>query len=379
VAAASMPAIALSSVTKVYDGGDGAPAVQDVSLDIGEGEFFSLLGPSGCGKSTTLRIIAGFEQPTEGRVLLRGDDVTERPPARRDINLVFQAYALFPHMTVAENVGYGLRVRRVGRSETATRVADALRTVRLVGLDDRRPAQLSGGQQQRVALARALVNRPAALLLDEPLGALDLKLRREMQLELKAIQAETGTTFIYVTHDQDEALTMSDRIAVMDGGRIVQVAPPRTLYEEPATAFVAGFIGTSNTVALRVDDVDAGTCTMRLGDGERIVAPAAGSDRAGDVKQVTIRPERISLSPIDGTAPCSLVAATVRDVVYLGASVELIVVLPTGEQLTVRSSDVDEDVRRPGDQVTLHWQRRHSYVLGSSERPVVAERAPEPA
>ena len=233
----------------VKDFGD-VRAVDDITLEIPAGEFFSMLGPSGCGKTTTLRVIAGFEEADSGRVLLDGKDVTWVSPKKRNVNMVFQDYALFPHMTVSENVAFGLKLRRVDRSEIASRVAEMLTVVRLDGYEDRRPAALSGGQRQRVALARALVNRPAALLLDEPLGALDLKLRREMQLELKRIQQSTGTTFVYVTHDQEEALTMSDRIAVMDGGVVQQVDEPKALYERPATSFVADFIGTSNNISI---------------------------------------------------------------------------------------------------------------------------------
>jgi spermidine/putrescine transport system ATP-binding protein len=365
-------AIELTDVTKVYEGRRGepepAPAVSGASFTVGEREFFSLLGPSGCGKSTTLRLLAGFEHPTSGRVLLRGKDVTDVPPARRDVNMVFQAYALFPHMTVAENVAFGLRVRRVRRAELRSRVADALRAVRLDGLDDRRPAQLSGGQQQRVALARALVNRPASLLLDEPLGALDLKLRKEMQLELKAIQARTETTFVYVTHDQEEALTMSDRIAVMNGGVIEQIAAPRELYERPASAFVAGFIGTTNLVDLRVDECADGRTVMRLGAHGHIVAPAVGEHGAGDVLQVTVRPEKIALAPLADEPDCSCVRATVRDVVYLGSMTELIVELPSGGRLTVRRADLDDiGAHEPGDEVTLYWRARHSYVIGAGD------------
>ena len=220
--------------------------VDDLDLAIGDGEFFSLLGPSGCGKTTTLRMVAGFERPTSGSIMLGGSEITHQAPAKRPLNMVFQDYALFPHLTVGENVAFGLKVKRLGKDERTERVAGALTTMQLSGLSERRPSQLSGGQRQRVALARALVNRPQALLLDEPLGALDLKLRKEMQAELKEVHRATGTTFLYVTHDQEEALTMSDRIAVMRDGRVEQLADPRTLYERPTTAFVADFIGTSN-------------------------------------------------------------------------------------------------------------------------------------
>src|SRR6185436_1807609 len=241
----------------------------------------SMLGPSGCGKTTTLRMIAGFETPDEGRILLQGADVTNVPPARRNVNMVFQAYGLFPHMSVAENIAFGPKIKKLGRGEIATRLSDVIKTVRLDGLEVRRPNQLSGGQQQRVALARALVNQPAALLLDKPLGALELKLRKEMQLELKELQQRTGTTFVYVTHDQEEAMTMSDRIAVMNGGVVEQLATPRELYQRPATTFVAGFIGVSNLIRMRVDRRESGLLIMDLADGQRILAvdPGGGSEQ----------------------------------------------------------------------------------------------------
>jgi spermidine/putrescine transport system ATP-binding protein len=373
-------AIELDAVTKHYEARDGdtttRPAVRDATFHVAEGEFFSLLGPSGCGKSTTLRMLAGFEDPTSGRIHLRGQDVTDVPPARRDVNMVFQAYALFPHMSVAQNVAFGPRVRRIKRAELAERVREALRIVRLEGLDERRPAQLSGGQQQRVALARALVNRPAALLLDEPLGALDLKLRREMQTELKAIQARTETTFVYVTHDQDEALTMSDRIAVMNEGVIEQIATPRRLYERPATPFVADFIGTSNVVDVRVDDVDGEHAVMRLGEHGRILAPLPTGGRAGDVLRVTVRPERIALEP-PGDTGCSRVEGTVREVVYLGSTIELVVGLAGGSELTVRRLNLDDAAdHRPGETVTLHWRARHSFVIDDPDAG--GDAAPDP-
>src|SRR3954451_14858031 len=254
-------------------------AVDDVTLEIAEGEFFSLLGPSGCGKTTTLRMVAGFELPDAGRIVLKGNDVTEVPANRRPVNMVFQQYALFPHMSVYDNVAFGLKVKRVPRGEHGERVQEMLRVVSLEGLDRRRARQLSGGQQQRVALARALVNRPAALLLDEPLGALDVKLRKQMQLELKRIQTELGTTFVYVTHDQEEALTMSDRIAVMHGGDIEQIGDPKEIYEHPQTPFVADFVGSLNAFDLRVDEVAGGMAVMRLNERERLVVPTAASKR----------------------------------------------------------------------------------------------------
>jgi spermidine/putrescine transport system ATP-binding protein len=353
--------IVLAEVTKLF----GDLKVVDVDLSIAKGEFFSLLGPSGCGKTTTLRMIAGFEEPTTGRVLLAGRDVTEVPSAKRPVNMVFQAYALFPHMTVFENVAFGLRIRRVGRREIEDRVAEVMRIVQLEGMSKRKPIQLSGGQQQRVALARALVNRPEALLLDEPLGALDLKLRKEMQLELKHIQVETQTTFVYVTHDQEEALTMSDRIAVMDQGFVEQVAEPRELYERPATPFVAGFIGVSNVVHLRPDRTQEGMAVMTVGEGERVVAPS-GSAGSMDEILITVRPEKIKFDDVG--EPASRVSATVADVVYLGSMTQYIVELPTGEQLTVHRLN-DEVRKRPiqiGDRVTLYWAAEHSFVI---ERP----------
>src|SRR4051812_32298852 len=263
------PDIRLTGVRKKF--GDVA-AVDDVDLEIRHGEFFTMLGPSGSGKTTCLRMIAGFERPDEGRIELAGDDVSRLPPAERDVNTVFQDYALFPHMSVGENVAYGLKVKKVAKGERAQRVEEALAMVPLDGYGERRPSQLSGGQRQRVALARALVNRPRVLLLDEPLGALDLKLRQQLQVELKRIQNEVGITFVYVTHDQDEALTMSDRIAVMDGGRVLQVGTPRDVYEEPESRFVAGFVGVSNLLELPVDSSAGRVATLRLGDGDAVTA-----------------------------------------------------------------------------------------------------------
>src|SRR5437773_7124703 len=252
-------------------------AVDDVTLEIGEGEFFSLLGPSGCGKTTTLRMVAGFELPDTGRIVMQGKDVTEVRANCRPVNMVFQQYALFPHMSIYDNVAFGLKVKRVPRREHQGRIREMLRVVELEGLERRRPRQLSGGQQQRVALARALVNNPAALLLDEPLGALDVKLRKQMQLQLKAIQHDVGTTFVYVTHDQEEALAMSDRIAVMNAGLVEQVGRPREVYQRPATAFVADFIGSLNAFDLRIDELVGENAVMRLGEAERIVVPVGGS------------------------------------------------------------------------------------------------------
>ena len=361
--------IEVERVTKRF--GD-VTAVDDISITIPGGEFFSMLGPSGCGKTTTLRMIAGFETPDEGRILLQGAPVTHVPPAKRNVNMVFQAYGLFPHMTVSENIAFGPKIKKLSRAETSERLAEILRVVRLEGYEDRRPGQLSGGQQQRVALGRALINRPAALLLDEPLGALDLKLRKEMQLELKDLQQRTGTTFVYVTHDQEEAMTMSDRIAVMNGGVVEQLATPRELYQRPASAFVAGFIGTSNLIELRVDRRDDGLLVMDVGEGERILAvqPDAGAG-GGDRATITVRPEWIKLVSGDAGPRASHVGGTVIDVVYLGSVTQLIVLLRTGEKLTVHrlNDEVGSTDPRPGEQVTLHWAAEHSYVVGSSPEP----------
>ncbi|MEO5966131.1 MAG: ABC transporter ATP-binding protein [Candidatus Limnocylindrales bacterium] len=317
-------------------------AVAGIDLEIRDGEFFSMLGPSGSGKTTTLRMIAGFELPTAGRVLLHGHDVTRLAPFERDVNTVFQDYALFPHMTVAENVAYGLRVRKVARPERERRVADALRMVRLEGYDTRKPGQLSGGQRQRVALARALVNRPRVLLLDEPLGALDLKLREEMQLELHQIQHEVGITFIYVTHDQEEALTMSDRIAVFNRGRIEQVGAPADVYEHPATRFVAGFVGTSNLIT---DDV--------------------AETLFGTRGTYTVRPEKIHLAGPEAQPADDEVAASgrIRSVVYLGPDTRYHVALDAGGELVVTQQNLAtssmEALAQQGRAVRLVWKRQH--------------------
>jgi putative spermidine/putrescine transport system ATP-binding protein len=323
-------------------------AVDGVDLEVREGEFFSMLGPSGSGKTTCLRMIAGFETPTAGRIALGGRDVTGLAPYEREVNTVFQDYALFPHMTVADNVGYGLMVRKVPRAERRRLVGDALEMVRLPEYGDRKPAQLSGGQRQRVALARALVMRPKVLLLDEPLGALDLKLRQAMQIELKEIQGEVRLTFIYVTHDQEEALTMSDRLAVFNRGRIEQVGSPADVYERPATGFVAGFVGVSNVL-----------------EGETAAAIA------GDPHPFTIRPEKISMHELDAPVDGDSCTATghVREVVYLGATTRYIVELDRGGSLVVMQQNLAtssmEALQVRGKAVRLIWRR-------SNTRPVEA-------
>jgi putative spermidine/putrescine transport system ATP-binding protein len=346
---ASMPmAISLRGLSKHFD---EVRAVDDLDLDIADGEFFSMLGPSGSGKTTVLRLIAGFERPTTGRILLGDDDVTDRAPFDRDVNTVFQDYAIFPHMSVRQNVEYGLRVKKVAKPERRQRADEALATVRLEGYADRRPHQLSGGQRQRVALARALVNRPKVLLLDEPLGALDLKLRRQMQIELKEIQRDVGITFVFVTHDQEEALTMSDRIAVFNEGRIEQLATPVELYEDPASAFVAGFVGTSNLLE---------------GDVARTLIGTEGT--------FVIRPEKVLMvapddAPTAADETC-VAHGVVREVVYLGATTNSVVDLEAGATLTVahQNSDrsIDAALERRDQPVVLTWRRDHLVSLGGS-------------
>ena len=334
-------------------------AVDRVSLDVGAGEFFSLLGPSGCGKTTTLRLIGGFDLPTGGQVLLRGRDITSDPPDKRPVNMVFQQYALFPHLDVAENIAFGLRRHRVERTEILRRVGEALELVRLEGYGPRKPSQLSGGQQQRVALARALVNRPAVLLLDEPLGALDLKLRRQLQVELKRIQAEVGITFVYVTHDQEEALTMSDRIAVMHAGRIEQLGTPEELYERPATRFVADFIGSTNLLRGVLD----GDGSIRLTSGELARAAHDGLPPGVDV-EISIRPESIEL--VEADRPGAL-RGQVEQAAFLGTNVSYQVRTAGGLVLSVLASKTG--VRLPvGSEVAVTWPPSEALVLGGMDR-----------
>jgi spermidine/putrescine ABC transporter ATP-binding subunit len=343
-------------------------AVAGVDLEIRTGEFFSLLGPSGCGKTTTMRMIAGFEEPTRGEVRLYGKSVLGIPPNKRDVNMVFQSYALFPHMSVFENVAFGLRRKGVDKAEVTRRVGEILQTVGLNGREKRRPKELSGGQQQRVALARALVNRPRALLLDEPLGALDLKLRQAMQVELKRIQREVGITFIYVTHDQGEALTMSDRIAVMNEGMVEQLAGPREIYEHPASRFVAGFIGTSNLLSGTVQSVTGQTAVLVDGDGQHVEVELPEGMRVapGDPLELTVRPEKMTVSAQPGSAGCRLRGA-VTEVVYLGTSTSYNVLTSTGDEVTVFVQNVEssDDLVTRGQDVWLCWEPRHSYAIGA--------------
>ena len=382
----AVPAIELVGIAKRFHSRRGeVTAVERVDLIIGEGEFFSLLGPSGCGKTTTLRMIGGFEEPTEGQILLYGNDVVGVPPNHRDVNMVFQSYALFPHMSVFDNVAFGLRRKGVDKGEAAQRVNEMLELVQLEGKSDRRPRELSGGQQQRVALARALVNRPRALLLDEPLAALDLKLRQAMQIELKRIQREVGITFIFVTHDQNEALTMSDRLVVMNAGRIEQLGAPREVYERPRTRFVAGFIGTSNLIGGTVRELDGGTAVLHTGPEETVIVPDADQvgARVGQPLELTVRPEKIALSsdrPGDGR--CAI-RGSVIEVVYLGSSTHYAIRTPQGTELAVYVQNASDarDIATRDDDVWLSWRPEHSLALADSAgapRPEPTEAA-EPA
>jgi spermidine/putrescine transport system ATP-binding protein len=343
-------------------------AVDDVSLDIPEGEFFSLLGPSGCGKTTTLRMIGGFEEPTRGTIYLKGRDVTDLPPYKRDVNTVFQSYALFPHLNVYENIAFGLRRRKVPKDEIDARVKEAMKLVDLVGFEKRRPSQMSGGQQQRVALARALVNRPKVLLLDEPLGALDLKLRKQMQLELKRIQSEVGITFIYVTHDQEEAMTMSDRLAVMRQGRIEQIGPPEEVYENPQTEFVASFLGASNMLEGELKESANGVATVLTTGGHVVHLPAERAPfRVGTTVKVGVRPEKIHIGVDDGTEPpagYNSLTGTLRMSTYIGVSHQYKVEGPGGHILTVWVQNLgDVPPPHPGERVRLAWRWEHTFAV----------------
>jgi len=358
-------AIELRAVTKRFG---SVEAVRDASFAIGEGEFFSMLGPSGCGKTTTLRMVAGFERPTTGIVRLRGEDVSRVEPNRREVNTVFQQYALFPHMNVADNVGFGLKLDGVDRGERRRRVDEMLELVGLHGMSRRRPKQLSGGQQQRVALARALIKRPAALLLDEPLGALDVKLRERMQTELKRIQAELGTTFVYVTHDQDEALGMSDRIAVMNAGRVEQVGSPREIYEQPTTAFVADFIGAANVLDVRVDQRHERTAVMRVAGGELwFETPEVG----GASPRVLVRPERVRILPPSDLerAEATRLRGRVVDALYLGETSHVrVAVEGIGTLLCHQPVGPGHELPDRGMLVGLTWEPTDARAL-PAERP----------
>ncbi|HEY7736977.1 MAG TPA: ABC transporter ATP-binding protein [Candidatus Limnocylindrales bacterium] len=363
--------VRLVQVTKAFG---EAVAVDHIDLEVEDGEFFSLLGPSGCGKTTTLRMIGGFEQPTSGLIELQGEDVTWLPPYQRNVNTVFQNYALFPHLTIYENVAFGLRRKGVKGPELKSRVTEMLRLVELPGFERRKPTQISGGQAQRVALARALINRPAVLLLDEPLGALDLKLRKQMQVELKRIQQEVGITFIYVTHDQEEAMTMSDRIAVMNRGQYEQLGDPESLYERPTTRFVAGFLGVSNLLPGTLDGSADGYAVVKLADGSRVRVPRALADGL-ETLEVGVRPEKIRIRAQDEARPAghNELSGTVRDASYLGVSTSYIVEARGGARIMVYEQNVERATRselwEPGEEVTLTWSPDHTFAVRDQARP----------
>ena len=374
------PDVRLDRVTKEF--GD-VLAVDDLTLDVEHGEFFSMLGPSGCGKTTTLRMIGGFEETSGGTIYLGDADVTDLPPFRRDVNTVFQNYALFPHLTIYENVAFGLRRRRIPDAEIRHQVASMLELVELPGYERRKPHQISGGQQQRIALARALINHPRVLLLDEPLGALDLKLRKQMQIELKRIQTEVGITFVYVTHDQEEAMTMSDRIAVMRHGKIEQLGPPEDLYERPKTDFVAGFLGVSNLIDGEVAGRDDRYAAIRLADGTVVRAPSASVNGAPRVR-VGIRPEKLRVLAVAEDAalePNGLnsLDGSILDASYIGVSTQYLVETPDGQRLTVYAQNLEtsgaSEALADGQRVRLTWRPEHTFVIGAA--PMTSPEQPE--
>ncbi len=369
-----LPAVEVRNVTKRFAGPTGRPgsevvAVDDVTLQVRDGEFFSLLGPSGCGKTTTLRMIAGFEHPTTGEIYIQGKPMGLTPPYQRSTNMVFQNYALFPHMTIARNVGFGLEMKKVPKPEIGRRVQDVLEMVRLPGFGPRRPNQLSGGQQQRIALARALVNRPEVLLLDEPLGALDLKLRKEMQLELKTLQQEVGITFVYVTHDQEEALTMSDRIAVMHQGKVLQVGTPTEIYECPKCRFVADFIGETNFLPGVVQEQLSGLATVLVDGHLAIVASCDQVLSPGTAVTVAVRPEKIQLLLRPLTGEFNSFTGQVQQVVYLGTATIFRICVSENVTLTVRQQNIVSSSTRDaydwgaGGQVTVAWLNDAGRIL----------------
>ena len=364
-----MAEVQLDSVSKVFK---ETTAVDGISLTIEEGEFFSLLGPSGCGKTTTLRMIGGFEDPTSGRIFLGGNDVTATPPYKRDVNTVFQSYALFPHLDVFENVAYGLKRRKVERGEIKKRVEDMLDLVDLPGLATRKPTQLSGGQQQRVALARALVNRPQVLLLDEPLGALDLKLRKQMQFELKRIQSEVGITFIYVTHDQEEAMTMSNRIAVMNAGRMEQVGAPHAVYESPATEFVAGFLGASNLLEAEIESINGDEAKVRLDAGDVVALPSRALPAQQGRVRVGVRPEKLRVAATDASSATgsNSIEVSVEASTYTGVSTSLQCRTGDGSQVVVYVQNLSDAERAPesGDRIRLTWDPQHTFAVSADDQ-----------
>ena len=358
--------VVLSSVTKQFG---ALTAVDAIDLEIEEGEFFTMLGPSGCGKTTTLRMIAGFEEVTDGRLTIDDEDMMGIPPHKRPTNTVFQSYALFPHLSVKDNVAFGLKRKGAQKDEIERRVGEELERVGLAGEANRRPAQLSGGMQQRVALARALVNLPRVLLLDEPLGALDLKLRKQLQVELKRIQRDVGITFIYVTHDQEEALTMSDRIAVINRGVVEQVSDPETVYESPATTFVAGFIGVSNLMPGEVISANGGGAELRLDAGPTVQAPQSGGAATGERAHAVVRPEKLVLTAAGEGTPDgrASVEGQVESSLYLGTATQMVVRLGDGTRMTVLVPNADAEARRDlpaaGDEARLSWSDENIHIV----------------
>jgi spermidine/putrescine transport system ATP-binding protein len=369
------PAVRLENVTKEFK---GMVAVDDLTLELAQGEFFALLGPSGCGKTTTLRMVGGFEQPSSGKIFLGGEDITWTPPYRRDVNTVFQSYALFPHLSVYDNVAFGLRRKGKDKDEIKRLVEEHLEILGLGGFGPRPATQLSGGQQQRVALARALVNQPRVLLLDEPMGALDAKIRKTMQVELKRIQREVNITFLYVTHDQDEAMALGDRIAVMHGGKYEDLGAPQRVYDEPATQFVAEFLGACNLLAVTSNQGE-----LRLPDGASVGArPASMASRLDEIAQVGVRPEKMLLRREGSAAAPSgpqtnTVNATVTTTIYLGATSEYELVTSWGGPLHILAQNISEEDRFvPGDKVVVTWERDHGFALPAS--PLKAAPVAEP-
>ena len=372
------PSVELLSVTKTFRDpqGNTVTAVDDVSLQIADGEFFALLGPSGCGKTTTLRAVAGFERPTSGEVLIRGEAVQGIPPFHRPVNTVFQDYALFPHMSVLNNVMFGLRMAKVNKKEAKERAMELLELVQLPHTANRKPSQLSGGQRQRVALARALVNKPAVLLLDEPLGALDLKLRKQMQLELKTMQREVGVTFIFVTHDQEEAMTMADRIAVMSEGRVLQVGRADEIYEAPADRFVADFIGETNFIEGKLRGKNGDSGVLELSDGRRLEGRFKGhalDAEVGERVSVAVRPEKIALKPLNGSVPdestsddTTVLEAQIAEALYIGTDTRYRVVSGHDVDLSVRVQNLHSgfgSMLKEGDKVRVSWRNENATLL----------------
>lgn len=369
--------VCFEHVTKIFD---EAPAVDDLNLEIDEGEFFSLLGPSGCGKTTSLRMLGGFEEPTSGRILLGGVDVTYQAPYNRDVNTVFQSYALFPHLDVFENVAFGLRRQHLARTEIKRKVGEMLELVDLPNFERRRPSQLSGGQQQRVALARALVNEPTLLLLDEPMSALDAKLRRQMQVELKRIQARVGITFLYVTHDQEEAMTMSDRLAVMRHGKIEGIGSPKDVYDSPSTEFVATFLGASNLLAGSVSGTESTTAIVRLGDATVLRVPIDRTPVGVTSVKVGVRPEKISIVPgsFDATATTNVLTGQVRVSTFTGVGNQYLVATSGGVEVTVYAQNIGHEVApRSGETVTLTWPVEHTFAVVPMSGAELQEQADE--